>query len=640
MIYFYTLIANSATKKQIPKSFSSALAQLNDLNALKTNKNTISLKTNLLIGVVDISLSNKIFIKSLNSLHKEDFKLDKPKGAMFKSGDIILASCKKNNKANFIALLYRTKPYAIAMLVKKNDTIKAMELGKRQDTYINLKVSQKSLRVLPHQCIVKIDVSSGNIIEVFGILEDAKIDEYIALETKDTPSFSPTAISSAQSFGNQICKDMYPQRIDLTHLPFCVIDPINAYDHDDAIYFDEERMILYVAIADVSEYVSTGSEIDKEARLRGFSIYFPHKVLPMLPTALSNGICSLQEKIPRLAMVWKITINKDCKVLQSELLESIINVRSNVSYECIELFLQGKKSTLPKIVQKWLKSYVPYVKKLKAIRLKKGYEFLRQEINIDLDENAQICAWSKSKHSMAHSIIEESMLLANVESAKMLESNVPKAIFRIHPKPRESRIKSLRDEMRSMGFNIPSNASIRTLIKCIHSQNHNEYMQDMLDSLIIKSFAKATYGTENIGHFALGFQQYTHFTSPIRRYGDIIIHRILKAILHKDKILNFLLQNLCGITTELNAKEKQIHHIERTFYTYKMLRHAKSLLKAHKSLVCDALVIRDSKAIALDVIPQVNISLIHTYTQFKLVKVHIESVDLLHTAIYGKVIEI
>lgn len=641
MIYFYALIANATHKKRIPKSFLTALKQLEDLNVLQREGESYALKSHFIIGSVDISRSGKIFIKSFNTKDENDFLLENGRYAL-KKGDIILAK-KLHKKIKFIAALYTPKSYILATLVMKKGTIKALEIQTKdnKEHYIDLKVSQKSLKALPPHCVVKIERSSANIVEVLGVLEDSQIDEKIVLSSYNRVNeFSSNIKEFAQSFGDEVYKEMYPNRIDLSHLPFCVIDPKDARDHDDAIYFESKTKTLYVAIADVGEYVSNESALDKEARQRGFSIYFPHKVVPMLPFELSSGICSLKENKVRLAMVWKIMLDKNAQVQKSELLEAFIQSHANVSYENIESFLQGHKSILPKGIQKWLKAYLPYVKKHRATRLQYGYEFQSNEIKLELDEYQNISSWHKHKHTLAHSIIEESMLLANVQSALMLINNAQQGIFRIHPPPKEERIQLLLWEFNNMGFDLPPKLSLHSLICAIQSQAKESDMAEVLDDMIIKSFAKATYSTANIGHFGLGFESYTHFTSPIRRYSDLIVHRILKSILHKDKSLPYQLEGLKALTQEINMKEKQVRHIEQDFYQRKMLAFAQKLLESTKPLICSALVINeDSYAIALDTLPHIKIALSHSFERYKLVRVQIEKVDLLCGYVQGKVIE-
>lgn len=654
MLSFYALIATGCPMRQIRKSFMWALERLKSFGVLEMEGGFCALKSDFVIGSIDISQSKKVFLKSFNPIHTQDWIVQG--GVRLKKGDVILAKihivkgAKKSHKifrkrtnARYITTLFSPRTHIIAIIMMNKGRYKAFVLNNSmENVFVDLNVSQKSLKALPKNCVVKIELQSKNITEVLGVLDSAHIDEKIVLGYYDRQEeFSDESLKMADSFGQVVEANMYPTREDLRHLPFCVIDPIDARDHDDAVYFNPKTRTLYVAIADVSEYVSMNSVLDDEVRKRGFSIYFPHKVVPMLPFALSAHICSLLPNKDRLAMVWQIALDENAQVIESRLFEAIIKSHANVSYEQINQWINHPRSrhTIPKSITQWLKAYIPYVQKHRENRLRYGYEFNHQEIILELDENAFVCGWHKHKQTFAHSIIEESMLLANTQSAKMLQVYTPKALFRIHPPPKKERINMLMWELESLGFEVPDSKNLHALITYLQAQSHNEYLRDLLDSAIIRSFAKATYSTTNVGHFGLGFESYTHFTSPIRRYSDVIVHRILKAILYQGKNLSFLLESLGGVAEDLNAKEKQISHIEQYFYHLKMLRYATYLLEQDlKPIVCQALVIDEvSYCVALDIIPEVKILLPHSLEKFTLVSVEIVNVDMIKGIIYGEI---
>ncbi|WP_024790030.1 RNB domain-containing ribonuclease [Lebetimonas sp. JH292] len=223
------------------------------------------------------------------------------------------------------------------------------------------------------------------------MLDDPWVDEKISLALYNKKEeFSKFAILEAESYGDFVDKSMYPQRIDLTEKYFCTIDPVSAKDHDDAIYFDKDENALYVAIADVSEYVYLNGNIDKEAKERGFSIYFPHKSVPMLPRALSENICSLKENEDRIKFTFKIVLDKNNNVIKEELFEAIINSKRKYSYERVDEFLAGKLENIDKTDEEILSWLLPLWKKIKHIRyerLKTGLDFESDEIRMSLDEN-------------------------------------------------------------------------------------------------------------------------------------------------------------------------------------------------------------------------------------------------------------
>lgn len=669
-------------QRQIPKSFCYELKRLESMNILDISPQYCVLKEQFVIGSVDIARSGAVFVCNLNG-KLGDFKLEGGRYARFKQGDIILAKVlhrriasrrvAKNSekarkrstggRAKFLEILFSPRKHIIAMLQVKKGSIKAIELasghGKYsgRDRYFDLKASQKSLRALPQNCIIKLEYSSGQITEVLGVLDEPSVDEKIVLERYGRGgAFSTDSEKFAQAFGESVDAQMYPQREDLQHLPFCVIDPSDARDHDDAIYFERKTRTLYVAIADVSEYVSVNSVLDCEARERGFSVYLPHKVVPMLPFALSAGICSLSEGVTRLAMVWKIHLSPKAQVIESSLVEGIIKVHSSVSYECVQEFLDTGVG-LPRAVGSWLKAFVPYVKKLRALRLINGYEFESEEVKLILDSQNRLVDLNLLRTSFAHHIIEESMLLANVQSAQMLQDNTSKGLFRIHPPLNEDKIAELAFELKNMGFEVDKARDVHDLITSIQAQAKKKMIRQMgevpdefcksgmmdemasvLDGMIIRSFAKARYDEENRGHFGLGFECYTHFTSPIRRYADLLVHRILKAILHQDKSLEFLLESLSARAYELNIKEKEVGSIELEFANRTLARYAKECI-GDQRLFLKALVLDEvSHCVALEILPSARIILPCSFDRLSIVEVEIVAVDLVQNLIFGEVL--
>ncbi|RDU58942.1 RNB domain-containing ribonuclease [Helicobacter marmotae] len=607
----------------------------------------------------------------------------------------------KSLKAKPLKLLYRAKAEVLCILEQKKGEIIALELDK-PNSRIALKASQKSLRALPPHCVLKVAIASGEIREVLGVLEDPSIDQALALQSATPPHFSQEALNQAKALNAEVYKELYPHRLDLSHLSFCVIDPENAKDHDDAIYFEPETATLYVAIADVSEYVSPNTPLDKEARNRGFSIYFPHKVLPMLPFELSSLACSLRPNHLALALVYILKLSPEGEVLQSELKESLIMPKASISYEQLQRFLDkeclneevcdrevlDKKSLnngfldkdfkespntgskhllnhtshpIPKDMQKWLKAYIPFVKAAKAKRLQNGYEFSSNEVELSLDSIGNISKWQKHTESLAHGVIEESMLLANTQSALLLATHAPKALYRIHPAPKARHIAELLfsfDTLRENSLtptkglknhsnNVPhknkslrqkhhkplSNQALHELISSLQ-QSAEPALRELVDSLIIKSFARASYACENIGHFGLGFPAYTHFTSPIRRYADLLTHRLLKAILHNAKSLAYLSHDLEAIANELNHKERQVALIERRFYELKALRHCQHLLTTHSPLTIQALTYDSLHALPLDTLPPFPLTFSYEQECYQHIKVEVKSVNLLQKVIY------
>ena len=238
--------------------------------------------------------------------------------------------------------------------------------------------------------VLKVDVDDDKVLDVLGNLEDARVDEKISLALYDREdAFPPECVTDALEVEKEVTKEDHPDRIDLTHLDFCTIDPVTAKDFDDAIYFDMEAHTLYVAIADVSHYVPYFTNIDKEAKKRGFTTYFPHKSFPMLPRELSENICSLKPKVDRLAFVAKIVLDKvTLKPLEEEFFEAIIHSKHRFNYDDIDKIIDNNGSQATGVVKEILTYLLPLyeiTKKLRKARLMHGFDFRSEETKISID---------------------------------------------------------------------------------------------------------------------------------------------------------------------------------------------------------------------------------------------------------------
>lgn len=424
---------------------------------------------------------------------------------------------------------------------------------------------------------------------------------------------------------------MYENRMDLRALPFCTIDPIHAKDFDDAIYFDTEKRELYVAIADVSEYVYAYSAIDKEARSRGFSIYFPHIAIPMLPRPLSENICSLKPHLDRLAYCFKITLDLDCKVVKEELFETIINSKRRFNYDEVdEILIQ--KPDLKEL--SWLYKLFEITKTLRKNRLKNAFEFRTEELRMNLDENLSLQSTIFEKDTPSHNLIEDCMLLANKAAAKLIDVGV----FRNHSSADMKKIDRLLNELLELGIDVKLKPNLPELIRDIQALADELGLRAEVDKLIIKAQKKAEYSSENGGHFGLGFDKYSHFTSPIRRYSDLILHRLLKAKQKKDeKLFNYLLLNIQSTCENLSVLEREADKVAYDFMDRKFARWAaKNIGKKFKALIVQ----NDGICIAKldDEIKGADIILYDTRVNLlESVEVQILEADIIMAKIYAKI---
>jgi len=427
--------------------------------------------------------------------------------------------------------------------------------------------------------VLKVDVDDDKVLEVMGTLDDPKVDEKISLalfERED--AFPQDCVTDAVAIESEVTKEEHPDRIDLTHLDFCTIDPITAKDFDDAIYFDMEAHTLYVAIADVSHYVPFFTPIDKEAKKRGFTTYLPHKSFPMLPRELSENICSLKPKVDRLAFVAKIELDKTTlKPLKEEFFEAIIHSKHRFNYENIDNILENGVEGITDTVAQiwtWLLPLQKITVKLHQERLKYGFDFRSEETKLTINAEQLLVSTQIETGTPSHSLIEECMLLANQASAKRFTGEGD-GIFRIHEPPQLAKLEALLAELAAIGLYVKDYEDAPSLIRAIQKEAERMGLSSEVDGMIIKSLRRASYAAHNVGHFGLGFSHYSHFTSPIRRYSDLILHRLIKTQLREEpEEASYLLRNIEPLCARVSELERDATKAEWDFRDRKFARWA------------------------------------------------------------------
>jgi len=427
--------------------------------------------------------------------------------------------------------------------------------------------------------VLKIDVDTDKVLEVMGNLDDPKVDEKISLALFDRQdAFPPECLKDALEVELEVTKAEHPNRVDLTNLDFCTIDPVTAKDFDDAIYFDIPNYTLYVAIADVSHYVPFFTNIDKEAKKRGFTTYLPHKSFPMLPRELSENICSLKPKVDRLAFVAKIELDKSTlKPLNEEFFEAIIHSKHRFNYDTVDSILQNRAGDLSETINQILTWLLPLQKitvRLHHERLKQGFDFRSEETKLTIDDDHLLVSTQIETGTPSHSLIEECMLLANQAAAKRFTGEGD-SIFRIHEPPQLLKIEDLLTELATIGLYVEEYEDSPSLIRAIQKEAAKMNLSAEVDSLIIKSLKRASYAAENVGHFGLGFSHYSHFTSPIRRYSDLILHRLIKTQLRDEpEEASYLLRNIEPLCARVSELEREATKAEWDFRDRKFARWA------------------------------------------------------------------
>lgn len=425
--------------------------------------------------------------------------------------------------------------------------------------------------------VMKVDSQTDKVLEIFGQLDDPKVDEKISLALYNRANeFEEDCLAQAKEVESEVTASEHTNRVDLTHLDFCTIDPVTAKDFDDAIYFDKKAFTLYVAIADVSHYVDYFSPIDQEAKRRGFTTYFPHKSFPMLPRELSENICSLKPQVDRLAFVAKIALDENTLLpLKEEFFEAIIHSKRRFNYDEIDVIIETHGSNVEKEHEKRILDYLlplqKITEKLRKKRLSSGFDFRSEEIKLTINANHELVKTQIETGTPSHSLIEECMLLANQASAKRFEYG----IFRVHLPPQLSKLEELLEELSAIGLFVTDYDDSPSLIRAIQKEATAMGIASEVDAMIIKSLKQASYSANNEGHFGLGFSHYSHFTSPIRRYSDLILHRLIKSQLNNnEKEHEYLLRNIEPLCARVSELERESTKAEWDFRDRKLARWA------------------------------------------------------------------
>jgi ribonuclease R len=576
---FLTALSLGVHDTELLSEHKRIIQELTKQKACIFSKGIYTLAPHFRLGSIDVSSTGTGFLQVYDAKNSYKDLLIEPRDLKGASrGDIVLAKRLKGRsgrpKAVVVLILKRSHATSIVYIRKLHAQTVGVSL--KTGLQATLSASQKSLRSLPQNTILKIDNETNGILEVLGTLDDPKVDEAIALaHFNKHEAFSKEAEQEAKAHGDVVDKSMYPDRLDLTHLPFCTIDPPDAKDFDDAIYFDVQKHTLYVAIADVSEYVFAFGPTDKEAKERGFSIYFPHKSIPMLPRTLSENLCSLKPNEDRLAFCFALTLDpQTLQVTKSELHNGIIHSNRRYTYDEIDLFLANdfsQKNEVDDKILEWLMPLHSMMNKVRKQRLYEGFEFRSTEIRMEIDEAGSLLATHQEHETPSHALIEDCMLLANKAAAKRID----RGVFRNHEAPSFEKIEALLVDLELIGLHVSFSPDINKLITSIQTQASAMGIREDVDKLIIKSQKKAVYEAESKGHFGLGFDTYTHFTSPIRRYSDLLLHRLLKAqIINDEKQNRFLLNDIDATCARLSELERESDKVAWEFMDRKFARWA------------------------------------------------------------------
>jgi ribonuclease R len=418
----------------------------------------------------------------------------------------------------------------------------------------------------------RLHVPQARVLESLGNPDDQRQISLIAVHAHGIPDDFPESVIEESE---ALSEPTLSSRTDLRDVPLITIDPPDARDHDDAVYAEPDSdpanpggWSVLVAIADVSHFVRPGSKLDREARLRGNSVYFPDRVVPMLPERISNNLCSLREGENRACLAVRMVFDKDGQKRSHKFMRAMMRSAAKLSYQEAQAAIDGRPSDKAgPLVEGVLRPLWAAYEVLAAARDKRGpLDLDLPERKILLDEQGRVKDVITPERLTAHRLIEEFMIQANVAAAEQLEQKKTPVVYRIHDQPSKEKLASLRDFLDTLGLKIPQASALKPMhFNGILERAKEMPSSDLINEVVLRSQSQAEYNIENIGHFGLNLRRYAHFTSPIRRYADLLVHRALvKGLrLGEGGLEDFEVGRLKETSQEISDAERRAMSAER-----------------------------------------------------------------------------
>jgi len=419
----------------------------------------------------------------------------------------------------------------------------------------------------------------GRITRILPELGIADTAIELAIASHQLPhEFSAAVLREARRFGKQLDGATMGERVDLRLVPLITIDGDDARDFDDAVFAEPTRggWRLLVAIADVSHYVRPGTALDTEARLRATSVYFPHRVIPMLPEELSNQLCSLMPDVDRACMVAEMSVTREGKVTRAKFYAAVMRSHARLTYtKAAEALVDRRPDVRASLSAQALTSLEALYDVYRALRrhreVRGALDFESAEVKVVVGADGRVAELKSYPRNDAHRLIEECMIAANVEAAGFLKKHKMPALYRVHAQPDEDRILELKRFLATRGLLLETDGEmdpqkLSRLLKQVHGRPDAA----MLEGMIIRSLAQAVYQPENIGHFGLALSEYAHFTSPIRRYPDLLVHRAIRHALSGGAVEDFEhpTREMVVFGQECSSRERRADEATRGVVTY------------------------------------------------------------------------
>jgi ribonuclease R len=548
------------------------------------------IKSNKITGTLQITQGGFGFVIPNDSNIKDIFIATRNLSTAF-NGDtvdvILFANQKgKNSEGQITGILKRKKDEIVGTLQKTNSFyfLKPDDHDLHRDIYISknkLHGAKTGDKVIAGN--IKWDSPDlnpeGEVIELIGKsgLYDTEIIS-LAREFNLQYRFSDKTLKEAEQIPEEISSEELNDRIDFREKTVFTIDPIDAKDFDDALSIEllvNDNYSVGIHIADVSNYVDHHTNLDKEAFSRGNSVYLVGKVIPMLPEKLSNNICSLVPYKDRCTYSVIVELTKRGKIVKYEIEKSIINSKRRFTYEEVQEIIDSEKGDFAKEILQ-MNSLATT---LRAKRLREGsIDFFSPEVKFELDENGVPIRIFKKETQQSNILVEEFMLLANKLVAKYIAApeggNIKPFVYRVHDLPDNEKINEFAKFVKSLGYSFDPNAASKSnQFQLLMLSVKGTEEEAVINELAIRSMAKAVYSTHNIGHYGLGFRYYTHFTSPIRRYSDLMVHRLLFQYLKRKGNFKYSNEELGEISDHLSVTERNAVDAERKSVKLKQIEY-------------------------------------------------------------------